>query len=157
MDVTVFGMGYVGCVTAACLAEIGQSVTGVDLQEIKVSLINSGNSPVIEPGLEQLIRRQVAAGRLRASSSVERLGDITLVCVGTPSNENGSFGLGQVERVVAQIGELLRTDHKFRVVVIRSTVLPGTVENVIRPLLAQSSGKVEGKAFAISLMREFIG
>ena len=67
MDVTVFGMGYVGCVTAACLAEMGHSVTGVDLQEIKISLINSGNGPVIEPGLDQLIRRQVAAGRFRAS------------------------------------------------------------------------------------------
>src|SRR5437667_5966223 len=156
MDVTVIGMGYVGCVTAACLAEMGHSVTGVDLQEIKISLINSGNGPVIEPGLDQLIRRQVAAGRLRASSSVERLGDISLVCVGTPSNENGSFGLGQVERVVAQIGELLRTDHKFRVVVIRSTVLPGTVENVIRPLLEQTSGKVDGEDFGITVNPEFM-
>src|SRR5207249_11779075 len=135
MEISVFGVGYVGCVTAACFAEMGHSVTGVDLQEIKIPVVMSGKGTVMELDLEQLIRRGVDAGRLQATERVKTLGDIWLICVGAPSNDNGSLGLDQLKRVLSQIGELLRTTDSFHVVVVRSTVLPGTVNDAVRPLL----------------------
>lgn len=156
MKVTVFGLGYVGCVTAACLADHGHEVTGVDVDANKVSLINSGRSPIIEPELGELIQRVVGEGTLRAADKAESLGDVTLVCVGTPSNDNGSLGLDQMLRVLADIAELIRKSSAYTVINIRSTVLPGTVESTIIPALEEKSGKTCGPDFGVCMNPEFM-
>ena len=156
MKVTIFGMGYVGCVTSACLSSCGHHVTGVDLDENKIDVINSGRSPLIEPGLEDLIGKGVSSGRLRACRELADLGDISIICVGTPSNANGSLCLDHVRRVVAHIGDMLRERQTYHVVNVRSTVIPGTVENVIIPLLAERSGRTPGKDFGVCMNPEFL-
>ncbi len=156
MNVTVFGMGYVGCVTAACLAELGHIVVGVDLDDTKVSLVNSGLSPIIEPGLEDAIQRMVELGRLSAISHVNSIGDMALICVGTPSNDNGSLGLDQMFRVLETVGDLLKKASNYVVINIRSTVLPGTVEGAIVPALEKASGRSCGQDFGICMNPEFM-
>jgi len=156
MKVHVFGMGYVGCVTSACLAQLGHEVTGIDTDPNKVALVNGGQSPLIEPGLENLIQAGVAAGRLRAQQDIGPLGDVSIICVGTPSNSNGSLCLDYVRRVAASLGDALRDTSGYHVVNVRSTVVPGTVEEAIIPLLAKRSGKIPGQDFGVCMNPEFL-
>jgi GDP-mannose 6-dehydrogenase len=156
MKIAVFGLGYVGSVVSACLGQDGHDVTGIDLDVNKVDCINNSKSPIVEPLLEEAIAKAVGAGRLRALTTLDNLGDVSFVSVGTPSNENGSFGLSQIYRVAEQIGVLLAKTPHFHVINIRSTVLPGTVEEKIIPVLETSSGKKVGVDFGVCVNPEFM-
>jgi GDP-mannose 6-dehydrogenase len=152
MKVSVFGLGYVGCVTAACFASQGHQVLGVDINPDKVAAFNEGRSPIIEPGLEELVRTAVAEKRLAATQDVGRAvahADVVLICVGTPSMPNGNLDISYVERVGGQIGQALRDIDDFKVVILRSTVLPGTVRDRLLPALTKRSGKEPGVDFGV--------
>src|SRR6185369_17607391 len=143
MNVSVFGLGYVGSVSAACFAEDGHHVVGVDVNPDKVASLNDGRSPIVENGLDELIQANRANGRLRATTSTAeavRDTDISLICVGTPSRKNGSLDLTYLERVAEQIGEALAAKDSYHVVVVRSTVLPGTTHEIVIPALERTSG-----------------
>jgi len=159
MKLNVFGLGYVGCVSAACLAKQGHDVTGVDVNPKKVEILNRGKSPIVEVGLAEIIEDMVRAQRLRATTDISegfKSSEASLVCVGTPSNTNGSLDLTFVERVCAQIGAALATIEKRHVVVIRSTVLPGTAERVVIPMLEKYSRKKAGRDFGLCVNPEFL-
>jgi GDP-mannose 6-dehydrogenase len=143
MNITVFGLGYVGCVTAACLARAGHQVCGVDVNLDKVNLINAGKSPIVEPGLGELIEQVVASGRLRATDDVgDGLEDahVALLCVGTPSLPHGRPDVDAIDHVAQQIGRALGPRDEPLTIVLRSTVLPGTTERVLEPALRAGLG-----------------
>jgi GDP-mannose 6-dehydrogenase len=159
MKVSVFGLGYVGSVSAACFAADGHAVVGVDVNADKVDSLNDGRSPIVEKDLDPLIRDGVRDGRLRATTSTAeavRDTDLSLICVGTPSRKNGSLDLTYLERVAEQIGGALRTKDAYHVVVVRSTVLPGTMHNVVIPALERASAKKYGTGFGVTTNPEFL-
>ena len=159
MKIGVFGLGYVGAVSAAALAHAGHRVIGVDPNLTKVEMINGGRSPVIEAGLDDLIRDGVEQGRIGATNDAREavLGsDISLVCVGTPSNGNGSLDLTQIQKVCQEIGLALAERSGFHVVVVRSTMLPGSTEEVVIPTLAAASGRRPGVDFGVCVNPEFL-
>jgi len=159
MRVSVFGLGYVGSVSAASFAADGHQVVGVDVNSDKVAAVNAGRCPIIEPGLDDLLAAGVAEGRLRATTdAAEAVADseVSLLCVGTPSRRNGSLDLAYLERVASQVGAALRNKSSYHVVVVRSTVLPGTTNERIIPLLEHESGKAYGEGFGVSINPEFL-
>ena len=158
MKLSVFGIGYVGCVSAACFAKEGHDVISVDANRVKVEIVNSGKSPIVEPDIDELIGKMVREGRLRAvTDAIEavKVSEMSLVCVGTPSQPNGSLDLSHIERVCGEIGAGVQAKRERHTVVIRSTILPGTMENLVVPALEAGSGKKVGRDFGIAINPEF--
>lgn len=159
MKISVFGLGYVGAVSAACFADAGHEVVGVDTNPAKVQSINESQSPVVESGLGELIALGVKQGRIRAtgdaSDAVIR-SETSIICVGTPSHPNGALDLDAVEAVSSQIGNAIGDKNHHHLIVVRSTVLPGTIRNLVLPTIEKSSGKRAGADFSVVHNPEFL-
>jgi GDP-mannose 6-dehydrogenase len=158
MRVSIYGLGYVGCVTAACLAKAGHQVIGVDINPDKVAMVHGGASPLVEPGLGELLAEVTAAGRLRATTSTDEgvaESDLALICVGTPSRDNGQLDVDAIRRVAEGIGHQLRQHPKPYTVVLRSTVLPGTTESVLVPVL-RGTGSSPFSDLTVAVNPEFM-
>jgi GDP-mannose 6-dehydrogenase len=158
LNVAIVGLGYVGAVTAACLARLGQTVIGVDSDPHKVEAIAAGRSPIDEPGLDEMLAEAVASGRLTTGTIAEAVerSDVIMIAVGTPSAPSGALDLAALSRVTEQIGDALKADGRFRTVVVRSTVLPGTTDAEVRPRLESRSGTRAGVDFGLATNPEFL-
>jgi GDP-mannose 6-dehydrogenase len=159
LRISVFGLGYVGAVSAGCLAYEGHDVVGVDPVPTKVDLINRGQSPIVETGIAEIIAATAKAGRLRATSDPSqaiRETELSFVCVGTPSQANGNLDLRYIRRICEQIGEALRSKNERHTIVIRSTILPGTMRRIVIPILEKSSAKKAAIEFGVCNNPEFL-
>ncbi|QCI27759.1 UDP-glucose dehydrogenase family protein [Caminibacter pacificus] len=159
MRISVVGLGYVGAVCSAALANEGHQVIGMDIDKTKVELINEGKSPIVEKDLDVLIEKNVKEGRLRATTNLKEAienSDITFIAVGTPSRENGSIDLKYIKEAAKSIGEVLKDKKDFHIVVMRSTVLPGTGKGVVIPIIEENSGKKVGVDFGYASNPEFL-
>jgi GDP-mannose 6-dehydrogenase len=159
MRISIFGLGYVGTVSAGCLAKDGHEVIGVDTVQTKVDMINAGTSPIIEAQIDDIVKNAVKSGRLKATADVAKAvfeSDLSMVCVGTPSLANGRLNLKYVQRVCEQIGGVVREKMGYHTVVIRSTVLPGTMRSVVIPTLEEYSSKTAGGDFGVCVNPEFL-
>jgi len=159
MNVSIFGLGYVGAVSLACLAREGHRVIGVDLDSAKLDLIRSGKTPVVEEGMVELMAKVVASGRVSVTTdAVQALRDseVSLICVGTPSAANGSQDQGAVLRLSRELGTALKSIDRPHTFVFRSTLVPGSVEDVLRPIIEEASGRKEGRDFHVCFQPEFL-
>jgi GDP-mannose 6-dehydrogenase len=159
MKISIFGLGYVGAVSLACLSRDGHDVIGVDIDQTKLDLIMAGKTPVVEEGMVELMQRVAASGKVSVTTDAQRAvldSDISLVCVGTPSAANGSQDQGAVLRLAEQVGLAIAAKSVPHVVVFRSTLVPGTVEDVLRPIIEAKSGKKDGEGFHLCFQPEFL-
>ena len=159
LSVSIFGLGYVGSVSAACFASMGHKVIGVDLSRPKVEMLDSGRTPIIEARMSELVGEASQAGRLRATTDAADAvlnSEVSFVCVGTPSMKNGKLDLSHIENVAREIGAAIRQKKSPHVFVLRSTVLPGTTETIVLPILEKESGKKCGQDFTVCYNPEFM-
>ena len=158
MKISIFGLGYVGAVSLACLSRDGHDVIGVDIDRTKLDLIMAGKTPVVEEGMVELMAQVAASGKVTVTTDAKRAvldSEISLVCVGTPSAANGSQDQSAILRLAEEIGRAIGEKEAPHVVVFRSTLVPGTVEDVLRPIIEGISGKKDGVGFFLCFQPEF--
>jgi len=156
--ISIFGLGYVGCIGVGCLSNLGHHVIGVDINRIKVDLINTGRATIVEKGIDALIQKGKDKRRIEATTDSDyavKNSDISFICVGTPNNKKGELDLGHILKVSEHIGKALKKKDSFHVIAIRSTVMPGTYQKVVKRI-RDASGKKEGEKFSVILNPEFL-